>query len=78
MARKHSPRQKEPANNQRNQSSGDVPTRKDFNQLQKSVDGIAKLFKDEDDEEKVNISRSQRMEDWIIKAAKKINVEYKP
>jgi hypothetical protein len=56
----------------------ELPTRKDFSQLQSSVDGIAKLFAEGADERTVNASRSARMEAWIIKAASKIGVDYKP
>jgi hypothetical protein len=56
----------------------DLPTRAEFNQLQTSVDGIAKQFKDENQERIVGGARAARMEAWIVKAAAKIGVEYKP
>jgi len=56
----------------------DLPTKADFNQLLTSVDGIAKRFKDADEELQVGGERSSRMEAWIQKAAPKIGVDYKP
>src|SRR5262245_40091075 len=56
----------------------ELPTRADFNKLQQSVDGIAKQFQEQKQEQIVGASRSKRMEAWIIKAAEKIGVEYKP
>lgn len=56
----------------------ELPTRDDFSQLLTSVDGIAKQFQTQADEQSIKASRSKRMEDWIIKAAPKIGVEYKP
>jgi hypothetical protein len=56
----------------------ELPTREDFSQLQTSVDGIAKQFTDRKDEKVISASRSERMEAWIVKAAKKLGVEYKP
>jgi hypothetical protein len=56
----------------------ELPTRADFNTLQQSVDGIAKHFQEQKQEQIVGASRSKRMESWIIKAAEKIGVEYKP
>lgn len=55
-----------------------LPTREDFNQLQISVDGIAKQFQDQKQEQVIGTARALRMEAWIIKAANKIGVEYKP
>lgn len=56
----------------------ELPSRADFNRLQQSVDGIAKQFQDQRQELMVGAARSERMEAWIIKAAEKIGVEYKP
>ena len=56
----------------------ELPTREDFSQLQQTVDGIAKSFLDQRQEQIVSASRSERMEAWIMKAAAKIGVEYKP
>lgn len=56
----------------------ELPTREDFSKVLNAVDGIAKQFKDQADEQSANASRSERMEAWIIKAAHKIGVEYKP
>jgi hypothetical protein len=56
----------------------ELPTRADFNQLQTSVDGIAKQFLDHKQEQIVGASRASRMEAWIVRAAAKIGVEYKP
>jgi len=56
----------------------ELPSRADFNRLQQSVDGIAKQFQEQKQEQIVGASRSKRMEAWIIKAAEKIGVEYKP
>lgn len=47
----------------------ELPTRADFNKLQQSVDGIAKQFQEQKQEQIVGESRSKRMEAWIIKAA---------
>jgi hypothetical protein len=44
----------------------------------KSVDGIAKRFKDTGDELHIVGERTSRMEAWIQKASDKIGVEYKP
>ncbi len=55
-----------------------VPTRQDFNVLQRSVDGIAKSYKDTGQELLVVGERTSRMETWIIKAAAKIGLDYKP
>jgi hypothetical protein len=56
----------------------ELPSRTEFHQLQTSVDGIAKRFKDTDEELQVVGERTSRMEAWIQKAANKIGVEYKP
>jgi len=56
----------------------ELPTRDDFSKLQQSVDGIARQFQDQRQEQIVSGSRSERMEAWIIKASQKIGVEYKP
>jgi len=56
----------------------ELPTREDFNQLQVSVDGIAKHFEEQKQEQIIGAERASRMEAWIIKAASKIGVEYKP
>ena len=56
----------------------ELPTRKDFNELQVSVDGIAKHFEEQRQEQIIGAERASRMEAWIIKAAAKIGVQYKP
>jgi hypothetical protein len=56
----------------------DLPTSEEFNHLQQSGDGIAKQFKDQEQERVVAAGRSTRMEGWITNAAKKISVDYKP
>lgn len=56
----------------------DLPTRADFAQLQTSVDGLAKRYKNTDEEIQVFSERTSRMEAWIQRAANKIGVEYKP
>lgn len=55
-----------------------LPTKEDFRDLQTSVDGIAKRFKDTEEELHVTFERTSRMEAWIQKAATKIGVEYRP
>src|ERR1051326_7355447 len=54
----------------------ELPTRQDFSQLQVSVDGIAKNFEEQKQEQVIGAERASRMEAWIIKAATKIGVEY--
>jgi hypothetical protein len=54
----------------------ELPTKRDFNGLLRAVDGLAKQLTGLTDELSVGASRSKRMEDWIIKAAEKIGVEY--
>jgi len=54
------------------------PTRTGFSTLQETVDGIAKQLKEQGEEQSMSASRSERMEAWIIEAAPKIGVEYKP
>jgi len=56
----------------------DLPTRADFSKLQTSVDGIAKQFQDQRQEQIVGAARTARMEAWIVNAANKIGLEYKP
>lgn len=56
----------------------ELPTREDFNQLQVSVDGIGKHFEEQKQEQIIGAERASRMEAWIMKAAEKIGVEYKP
>ncbi len=56
----------------------DLPTRSEFNQLQTSVDGIAKQFQDQRQEQVVGAARAARMEAWIIKAAAQIGLDYEP
>jgi hypothetical protein len=56
----------------------ELPTRADYAHLQSSVDGIAKEFKDTDEELQIATERTLRMEAWIKKAANKIGVEYRP
>lgn len=56
----------------------ELPNREDFALLQTSVDGIAKRFKDTEEELAVTSARTSRMEAWIQKAANIIGVEYRP
>lgn len=56
----------------------ELPSRADFAQLQTSVDGIAKRYKETQQEMTVTIGRTKRMEEWIQRAAAKIGVDYKP
>jgi len=56
----------------------DLPTRAEFSRLQTSVDGIAKQFQDQRQEQIVGAARTARMEAWIVNAANKIGLEYKP
>ncbi|HEV7681924.1 MAG TPA: hypothetical protein VGO68_07375 [Pyrinomonadaceae bacterium] len=56
----------------------DLPTKPEFHQLQTAVDGIAKRFKDTDEDLQVVGERTSRMEKWIQRAANKIGVAYKP
>ncbi len=55
----------------------ELPTRADFSQLQNSVDGNARLFKNHDDELEVLGHRTSRMETWIKEAADKIGLKYR-
>ena len=54
-----------------------LATKQDFHDLLTSVDGIAKRFKDTDEELPVVAGWTSRMEEWSQKAANKIGVEYK-
>ena len=45
------------------QRLGELPTKADFNQLQTPVDGIAKQFAEQNDEQVVGAARSTRKED---------------
>jgi hypothetical protein len=56
----------------------ELPTKEDFSNLLNAVDGIAKQLSALTDEQSTSASRSERMEAWIMKAATKIGVEYKP
>jgi hypothetical protein len=56
----------------------ELPNRGDFNQLQISVDSIARQFHEQKQEQIIGAARASRMETWIIKAAAKIGLEYKP
>ncbi|MGI8838836.1 MAG: hypothetical protein ACR2H4_19680 [Pyrinomonadaceae bacterium] len=56
----------------------ELPSRTDFSQLQTSVDGIARQYKDTQDELKITAERTTRIEKWVLQAAAKIGVEYKP
>ena len=49
-----------------------------FSTLQTSVDGLAKIFKAYHDEQKIQVNRLNRMEDWIKQVATKLGVEYNP
>jgi len=55
-----------------------LPTKQDFHQLQESMDGIARLFTTQQPEFVVIGERTSRMEKWILKAAQKIGIDYKP
>jgi uncharacterized protein DUF2730 len=55
-----------------------LPTKDDFHQLQRSVEGIASRYENHDQEIIVIGERTSRMEKWIQTAAKKIGVTYKP
>lgn len=56
----------------------EFPSKSDFNQLQTTVDGIARIFQGSFQELKFVGERASRMEAWIMKAAGKIGVDYKP
>ena len=56
----------------------ELPTRDDFSHLQVSVDGIAKHFEEQKQEQIIGAERASRMEAWITKAAAKIGIEYNP
>jgi hypothetical protein len=60
------------------QRISELPSKADFHQLQTSVDGIAGQFKERNQERVVAAERSTRMETWIMSAAKKIGLDYRP
>jgi hypothetical protein len=55
-----------------------VPTKDDFSRLVISIDAYAKLAKDFFQEVKVLQEKVTQMEKWIMAAAAKLGVEYKP
>jgi len=55
-----------------------LPTKADINRLYNAVDGIAGDYKTFDQELTVIGERTSRMEGWIMKAAEKIGLDYKP
>lgn len=56
----------------------ELPTKADFNQLQTSVDGIARHYSTMSQELTVIGERTSRMERWIMKAAAKVGLDYRP
>ncbi len=56
----------------------ELPTKVDFQNLQSSVDTIARLQQDNANEIKVLGAQITRLEQWVINAAPKLGVEYKP
>ncbi len=49
-----------------------------FSELQTAVDGIAIIGKGNADEQKILGSKTKRLEDWTIAAARKIKLPYEP
>ena len=56
----------------------ELPTRADIGNLQISVDGIARHYKDTQEELKITAARTVRLEEWIIKTAERLGLDYKP
>ena len=56
----------------------ELPSRDDFSRLQTSVDGIAREYKTISQELTVVGERTSRMEGWIMKAAAKLGLDYRP
>lgn len=55
----------------------DLPTRQDFNELQRSVDGLANRYKHHDDELTVLTAKTTDIQEWISAAAPKVGVKFK-
>lgn len=56
----------------------EVATKTDIGRLETSMDAIAKLQKDTNQEVSALHHRMNQMEHWVKSAASKIGVEYKP
>lgn len=56
----------------------ELPTRADFNKLQQSVDGLAKISLDYFQETKIIHAKVLGIEKWIGEASPKIGVKYNP
>lgn len=56
--------------------NGLIDLTQDVRDMRTSVDGLAKTFKDYHDEQKIQVHRLNRMEDWIKQAAAKLGLDY--
>lgn len=54
----------------------ELASKADLKHLQDTVDGIAKNFKDNDEKVKVVEGKAERIEHWVIDAAKRIDLPY--
>jgi hypothetical protein len=56
----------------------ELATKEDIAHLQQTVDGFAKNFKDNDEKVIVVEAKAERLESWVMKAAEKVDIPYKP
>jgi hypothetical protein len=57
---------------------GQVATKEDIRGLQSSIDGLAKQTKDNTEKVAGADAKASQLEGWVIQAAEKIEVPYKP
>lgn len=55
----------------------DLVSKTDLKHLQDTVDGIATNFKNNDEKVAITEEKTERIEHWVISAAKRIDVPYK-
>lgn len=56
----------------------EVPSKADFQSLQTSVDSLAKRFDNVEVGLKVTEAKTEKIEHWVVEAAEKAKVPYKP
>jgi hypothetical protein len=56
----------------------EIPSKTDFQKLQTSVNNFASRFNKIETGSKVEAAKAERIEHWVIQAAEKVEVPYKP
>ena len=61
-----------------NEIKSEMATKADIGEVLSAIDGLAKLSKDNGDDNLVLEKKTERLEHWTIEASEQIKVPYKP